>query len=1033
MNFDVRDNAKLGTLNDIYKVSTRGRILPSRKFDEEHSSVKYAAERQMLSLLPHYLGYGLVICNPSVWYKHCAQIHQSLYRKALEAYGLLKSDLRSKLEYEDKSSTFKKKAFDQKLKRLVELPPSSLLDESSKLDEFIVVPTYMAFTLFGPGCIDSHLPTWLDARILDEMSMDVLFLRLCSHNTPPVAANLKNAFQKVLQGKIPLTQELQLNLTLRAEPLNQLAVVSFCVYQLRQSMKGFLSGNVTHQKGGIIDMPCGSGKTKTSLTIWRDLLHEDYDSVSNNDYGVIQHVEDVPLSSEKPSQPSISNFFVSRNQAATPGANAASSAPKTIGGVDALPETHPFKQWLKLQPNVYSRSQSKPVRTGKLLWVVDHDDLLEQAATAIVDCMPGVRLAILKQKSRPNPDQCDVVVASIRTIVSQTFNQCYFEKFTLVIYDEAHRNLASFFRQVLQKLFAIPLALWLTATPRNDMLRQIGGPVLVSCTRPYIKQQHIVVLTHGIDPKLRPVRYMRSYRGKSGANEANIDNNTMHMDIVVNHPRNAMLVDTTYSICVGNMQCDDVKSFRITRRPSPNIVRQSWKTLFHNIHCNDRSFLGHSRLLSSDDFAWTKAAGITSDFDVTKSQRVPIIYSTSVPHIILLQHMFAQKWLDEARKKPEYVGQELAIIRTGLRQIAVVNLTRMSDASKNSIRWIGDGGDGPQMSCSASKTRNASPEFYAHMKSNKGFSAAFWEIWFKTYPICKKIAVDTGKVFPFQDDSSKRRNTKKQEVGTSLDGIEEDDTLEFNFEGDFDEQESDLTAASKSLPKKKKTTTATKCKSVSSDVDELKNTTSTAWTYKSQYYWTPVYYPLPSAVSVQNPNSASKPRPTKKRKRGVMEDDGMDQQEDEESSSNCKLFAKQTLLDTRPPLEKSSDGQVLATFGLYIGIGSYPSPSSVLSNIPLATKSAHNYEALHSDYVFANYSVASTGIDREAIDTTVMAMPYKDPEQMHGRAARILKTKQISLHLEFGEPTSIYPGQTMLHVEGMAQQKVESEFYIVER
>lgn len=1009
MNFDVGDSRKLGTLNDIYKTKTRADIvLPSRKFDVAGAAVKYAAEQRLLRMLPHYMGYGLVVCNPQLWLRFTATGSSDECKNASLAYASLKSNLKTRLEFDDGSAKFRQK-WDPKTRRMVMPPLESLLDESPGKDEYFVVPKYFALTMFGPKSVDCYTPPWLNKKIASEMlqeephvSLDMLLLHLCTSSRPPPHSPIRKQMAAVLTQKLPLTQPLLLDLELRALPLEQVAIVVFCVHQMRSSALQFAShllmlelaapkqmqhelvklqpkvqephngecSNEVHQFSGTLVAPCGLGKTKMSVSVAHSFYDPVFDQLEHNDFGVIEHTvtNAIPETMHEPQVDIMSAFFSAKNKPPPP--------PKQQG----LPKV--LSDWLAANPNVRNRRETGPLQTGKILWVADYDDLLDQAAEAMVDCLPGVRVGLIKGSSRPDPRDCDIVIASIRTIACQDFPPGYFENFTFAFFDEAHRNMAKYFRAALKKLAAIPFSLFLTATPRHDQLRMIGGPVFVVSTRPYVKQQHVVIMQGGIPPSSRPIRSKQSYNksSKSDYDPGNVDKSSMYQDMVLNQERNKMMVDVIYAICTGDSNVGVPGGYRVDKvgkMPPPVERSTSWEA-FHKAVYENVEFLDRKNLRTTLDFAWSPSATLPVEYCATKSNRVPVIYSRLVTHIILLQHMFAQKWLDEARSKPEYAGANLAVVRTGLRQLAVVNMDLLSPDQRRRFKWIG-GGDGPTFSCASVQPV---VECQDHVQN---FAAPFWQAWFDFYPIGKRFAVEAGKSYPFKLDEKKQPNAQK-----------------------------------KSSEKKKE------------EPVETKKYTSSDWMYKSQYYWTPVYYPLPSAVDMDAPAVKEK-KPKKKRKAADMEGDGeVPERTTTTAPKKTKLFKRMRLNDTRPALDRAS-GQLLATFGLYIGIGNHPSPSALLSDIKLVAKTPHNREALLSDYVFANYAIASTGIDREAIDTTVMAMPYKDPEQLHGRALRLCDTKQDVLHLEFAEPSSPFTQQTLKHIQGMEQQQICSQVYVVSK
>lgn len=118
--------------------------------------------------------------------------------------------------------------------------------------------------------------------------------------------------------------------------------------------------------------------------------------------------------------------------------------------------------------------------SGGVLWVADRDELCEQAVVAwrqVWSCkgLRATRLRISRMwagQPRPLPtNELHVVVATIQSLNAKLANQPseyrFLTKFTLVVFDEAHRSIASSYTKVMEEIGLTHLGL--TATPyRND-------------------------------------------------------------------------------------------------------------------------------------------------------------------------------------------------------------------------------------------------------------------------------------------------------------------------------------------------------------------------------------------------------------------------------------------------------------------------------------------------------------------------------------------------------------------------------------
>ena len=1011
MNFSIGSGTRLGGLNNVYEKgrAKTGTILPGLHHTEDDAK-RFALDRDLLSKLPHYFSYGLVICNPTTLLRFVGDPNSPTMKAAVSAYESLKTTHTINLTYDDGSGKYKTK-WNPATKR-PEPIVESLLDD---LKEYIILPKFYALTVFGHTALDEHPPPWLNLNVAasilkgsasgstETKPLRDVFCQVCTTSRPPKSFNMKQIdlyyisldHLRSINPKY-VSRPLKSNIILRNAPFDQFPVVACGVRQLRSPWE-------KNQVGGVVVLPCGSGKTEIGKCIWHEFYNPIFSTLDGVDFGLILHkyndeqddssaaIEDNPMNFAFGGQPSIKE-------------------PKITSAI--AKHNNDYESWLVAHPDAHDFTKNDPISSPKLLWIVHKIDLVDQAAESFLHSFPGIRIGILQGNKRPDPARYDVVIASTDTIASpkQVFPDGYFEHFGLLFCDEAHQDLAPFFRKVFVKLACIPKVLMFTATPRKYALRWLGGPIIVSATRPFVPQQHIAIMRSNVLIKNRPVRKIMMYKlkgGKSTFDQLPPDATGMLQDVVIDMERNSLIVKSIMQMCVYSQDLrfdpgsvPTVTGYKMSKYPSTSAT-SSWNAILDQIYTTEKEF----RSLAVSKTSSFALAGISltevplkAAYNPTKSRRVPIIFGAHVQMLIMMQHMFAQQWLDDAKSQHAFKNHDLRIVRIGLRQLGVVDFTSLDESQKLKMKFIG-------------KSGRAQWSGSDEAKQVDNLSESFWKLWYSQFPSCERHANEAKKPYPFKSDSAAGKNKRKK-------------TAEADEEDDGESTEDPK-------PKRKKKSKSVNTDDDDDDEDELDGKVPIAskvlasdWIYHAQHYWTEVYHPLPSAVYEdtlvdEDDEPVKRKKPSKKRKRD-------DYDEDEDDTSSC-LFRKMVLQDKRPALSKD---QLLATFGLIIGLGGRACPTQLLSNQKLTLKGAHNKAALNSDFVFANFSIASTGVDRPEVDTTITIQALGDDEQLRGRALRILNTKQDALHIEFAEPMSIYRKQLLNHIQSSQVQGIKSDVYI---
>lgn len=396
--------------------------------------------------------------------------------------------------------------------------------------------------------------------------------------------------------------------------------------------------------------------------------------------------------------------------------------------------------------------------------------------------------------------------------------------------------------------------------------------------------------------------------------------------------------------------------------------------------------------------------------DPSASKRKPIFFSNSIPHLIINYFWQAQQWMDTCTLVP---SEHLRLVRTGVRQIAVIDVRELIKADEESgglygshLTWLCDEKDryvprppkdvgGGTIASRAdwesmcSSRTSAIPSAFKPADQNvaeqpgscrsvrqffeetwsypERFDAHFWtNIWFKHYP-------------PNEEWKSRIREPKT-----------------------FD-------AAKFSKPQRKKTKFAdAKDKSASSSHDPLQQPflaemdQSDAMMYY-MYFWLPVYGPLQRSILENNKTT--------------------------KNGNSNGLWRKSVLSEDLRPSHTLPG--TLATFGFVVG-KSYALPKML--GVGSVIGQAHEKEALSSDMIYAIYQLASTGLDKPELCSSFESTYLLDNVQADGRCARTMAGKQpCYLKNEIVEPWSFYVKGAWNHHKAYRSEKRTINFYRIDK
>lgn len=189
----------------------------------------------------------------------------------------------------------------------------------------------------------------------------------------------------------------------------------------------------------------------------------------------------------------------------------------------------------------------------KTLVIVNTGYLMQQFADRATTFMPGARLGRI-QGPTCDVDDRDIVIGTYQTLALKDdadFPRGLFERFGLVIIDEAHHSCAERFSMTLTRC-AAPIVLGLSATPeRTDGLLAVFqahvGPMIVAVDELFAANPRVlrpIVHEHrfiGHDPAtLEAIRSLPSLRGKDGRPVPNMS--AIMTLLTLDAPRTAFIV-----------------------------------------------------------------------------------------------------------------------------------------------------------------------------------------------------------------------------------------------------------------------------------------------------------------------------------------------------------------------------------------------------------------------------------------------------------------------------------------------------------
>jgi hypothetical protein len=750
-------------------------------------------------------------------------------------------------------------------------------------------------------------------------------------------------------------------------------------------------------------------------------------------------------------------------------------------------------------------------RTLKPAFLVHGKDLLQQTAERISDFVPDARVGIIMQSERPvNLDYIDILLISADTLAVQEFPDGYFDAISIVVTDESHQFVADFFLRCIRKLPA-RFMLSLTATPRAWVLPWFLGPVLVYPKRPYV-EQNVEMVVYGCGKQTLRTRRLNG-RDSANVQDQAVDicmdmkrnawlvHLTMDVTVFGKVPTHdetliygekSLLLDKikrmlfvlssggsgSSIVANNNLKLGDARQQQQglqqqqqqQQQQQHRVTSISMKTMPKNasIHSllsacdkNTKSAAKpkHAAKLDSmmmvvdtkkDDCSSSSLLRIESHLNLTKLPRIPIFFSENIQHLIMHWHWHAFYWMETCTSVPR---QYLRLIRTGVRQLSVVDVRQLDERHSSCIKWLHKSQQ--FVAHSASFDPSSKPELKRSESFAPPMDSSFWELWFEKFPMNDTVALESG-IFKLTKQgggnnnsfAARRAKLKKNADGSASEVI--DHSLMRALQSVPSTMMNGIGGASATMASERAYLRS--CMNVNQTVEQVPLAESpgkfdaTHWMHHSSFYWTPVYGPLPRSVTVK-PESSSEKRNKKKltkRKQGkdakMMDIDSgafddiiypssffIEQEwhhfDQPSPQSNAGIWKKSMLEDVRPTPTPSRLPGTLATFGLLVGV--YKMPKAI--GVPL--KSLHLREALDSDFVYASYQMASTGTDRPAVDTQIEATPLKDNEQADGRFKRFTPTKQNFLKIEFVEPWSLYTQITRLHNQEYREEERQVQIH----
>jgi len=685
------------------------------------------------------------------------------------------------------------------------------------------------------------------------------------------------------------------------------------------------------------------------------------------------------------------------------------------------------------------RIQQEPAVTYKAFFMVHTTALMAQAADSVAKYVPGVRIGILQQDALPNPDDYDIVIASTDTLAARdSFDTSYLDHFPIFISDEAHENKANFFFKAVRKVHS-PYALYLTATPRSPLLPPTLGPVLAYLQVPVNMSCNMIAYGCG-------TRQGRTLKIKTISKAEKADKQGELADLVVDMRRNAWLVHFhMHSAIIGknldshttSLDANFMRRFvwdpfstgKLAKLFSLTRVRHSSHAFsaldaklasqapalptakpIPRAQSNSSEFANAMQLLASmsnnmptpseimataststqttDSYTnrldYVQIDSLPSPFNPSLNKRCPIFFSESIAQLIMHQHWHAQYWIDSSTMPRE----NLMLVRIGVRQLAVIDVSRLTEAQKTQLRWLSPRahrvkhGEGLN---SSGKDWTIGPSAFEPDVCQHRFDAPFWKQWFDEWFINKTHATEAGKPFLTKPSSTYKPN-KVVAKSTSFSKSSTDMNALFEMAG-MDAED---------VAKPNKQTSNATWQPVNFDYSD--------WMNHASYFWTPIALPLPKIAKKARVTAGAK-----------------------KNAQNPPVGKGAWVPETYEE-DHRNEWPIFATFGLYTGMGhAMPIIADVLPNC----SRIHNADALQSDFCYATYQIASTGIDKAQLDQLTEGSTINDNVQCTGRCLRADDTKQRVLKNEMIEPIGCFKSRAFTHSEVLKNDKVKAQYFMI--
>lgn len=458
----------------------------------------------------------------------------------------------------------------------------------------------------------------------------------------------------------------------------------------------------------------------------------------------------------------------------------------------------------------------------------------------------------------------------------------------------------------------------------------------------------------------------------------------------------------------------------------------------------------------------------------------PIMMSQSIPQLIMHQHLHAQYWMSTCTSVPR---QELILVRFNLRTIAVMDRRRLTPEQARQLFWMRRGrlhGEGLHMPDVTVRNNvldldtGISPAWTfdkCDVLNDKmhTFDVRFFDAWFTEWPMTPTTAEERIDGKPFRNKAASSTSAKKSGGGNakitpkgkrgaetlpSIPPPELPSTkkpkLSATVVGEDSNPMSRLLARAGISPTSGRIITPQPQSHQPSPISGVMTTPKwhpgdfiySQWMSISSAYWLPTVLPMPLLAKSKRNNSiigkaTATSSATKVWEKLTLEDvhdgettietttNGDDNEADEngdttrEDNIPAGLWVPQTY---EPSTVRSvKDWPILATFGLYIGLGNQ---SPLVPNVMPKCSELHSDEALDADFVYATHQVAGTGMDKPPLNQMTPGTDKSDDKQEVGRGLRECDGKQEPCKNEMMEERGCFSFMPKKHEESYACDKI---------